>query len=126
MAAELCDDPVKSTLLLLRHNVGLQKLEQLVGLFAPGRKSQRDVAMLEKLIFDICNQAVDADSPFGKALRGPNPFPPPHHNRLPAALPPWGRVDLEKKKDWRLANKRRLTTSCLQARHEHSAIGQSV
>ena len=95
--------------------MSMQKLKQIVSLVKPGSHPQQDLAILEDIIFKECTDAVAADSPFGRVLKGPEPRLS-EGSKLPAALPVWQRVQLEKQKSFRLSNNRRLTTGCLQAR----------
>lgn len=113
--------------LQVSHDVGsflcaFQKLEQLVKLLAPGKNSQRDAAMLENVLYEVCGKAVKENSTLGHLLRGPAATPPVLSSSsrtgaslsLPGALPPWKRAQLENLQRCRLPNDRRLTVSCSQ------------
>lgn len=93
----------------------MQKLQHLVGLLAKQSKSQKDIATLERILFEVCKEAMQTESSFGAAIRGPGPWSELERNKLPAELPPWSHIQMAKLPDFQLANGYRLTTSSLQA-----------
>ena len=97
----------------MQFHLWTQKLKQLVGLLAPKDKSQRDVATMERVIYNACQEALLLQSPFGMVMRGPTAPPEAGKYQLPAALPPWRHVDMAKLPDFWLG-KRRLTVSTSQ------------
>ncbi|DBA78184.1 TPA: hypothetical protein ACH3X2_008147 [Trebouxia sp. C0005] len=71
----------------------MQKLEQLVKILAPEEQNfQEDVSILEAIVVDKCQRAVDVQppSPLGLLIAGPN-----RSRSLPAALPTWTKEQLE-------------------------------
>ena len=94
--------------------VFMQKLEQILTLLKPGSHCQKDVKLIEAAIYEACAEAVLEESLLGQVLKGPHATSEANH-QLPAALPLWQRMQLEKMKSLKLSNQRRLTTDCLQA-----------
>lgn len=94
-----------------------QKLEQLVGLLAPGKNTQRDATMLENVLYEVCEKAMKENTTLGELLRGPSALSSGVSSSklsLPGALPIWKRGQLENMKRYRLPNGRRLTITCSQ------------
>jgi hypothetical protein len=88
----------------------LQKLEQLIGTLAPKLKPQQDVAMLEKIVMDLCQSEVAAGSPLGLLIGGPK-----MSSTLPASRPSWQPEELAGQRDQLyMPNGRRPTVSCKQ------------
>lgn len=88
----------------------LQKLEQLIGTLAPKLKPQNDVAMLEKIVVDLCQSEVAAGSPLGLLIGGPK-----KSSTLPASRPSWQPEELAGQRDQLyMPNGRRPTVSCKQ------------
>ena len=88
----------------------LQKLEQIIGALAPSYKPQQDVAMLERIVVELCESEAATGSPLGLLIAGPK-----RSDTLPAALPPWGPDELKDHRDnLYMLNGRRPTVSCKQ------------
>ena len=94
----------------------MQELEQLVKILVPEEQNfQQDVSILEALVVDKCQRAVDAQppSPLGLLIAGPG-----RSRSLPAALPTWTKEQLEQSQSVECVvlpdEKNKLTNSSLQ------------